>query len=87
MTENRPHRKVKHESLKTETGHQTGEVELGKPVRLPYIRKISSQMPANTRRSLEGRDNRHIRNSNKELKLFDHTQLSTLTLQEIELCN
>lgn len=84
MAENRPQPKVKHESLKTETALlKTGELELGKPVRLPYIRKISAnhQVNAPTRRSLEGRDTRAMRNSNKELKLFDHTQLSTLTLQ------
>ena len=48
MSENRPQR-AKNENLKTENSLllKTGELELGKPVKLPYIRKISSNAPNN----------------------------------------
>lgn len=91
MSENRPQR-IKNENLKTEASQlvKTGEVELGKPVKLPYIRKISTNANPNSnfsRKSLEGKDTRVMRNSNKELQLLEQTHLNLLTLQEIELCN
>ncbi len=60
---------MKHESLKTETSLvKAGEMELGKPVRLPYIRKISTNNQAQggvTRRSLEAKEGRAMRSSNQ----------------------
>ncbi len=90
MTENRPHRN-KNENLKTEASMVgKGEVELGKPVKLPHIRKISTNTHNNvnfSRKSLEGKETRVMRNSNKELQLLEQTHHNLLTLQEIELCN
>lgn len=91
MSENRPHRN-KNENLKTENSMlvKTGEVELGKPVKLPHIRKISTNANNNgnfSRKSLEGKETRVMRNSNKELQLLEQTHHNLLTLQEIELCN
>lgn len=91
MSENRPQR-LKNENLKTEAaqGFKACDVELGKPVKLPYIRKISTNATNNpnfSRKSLEGKDTRVMRNSNKELQLLEQTHLNLLTLQEIELCN
>jgi hypothetical protein len=55
MTENRPAR-AKNENMKTESalGGKFAELEFGKPVKLPFIRKISSnaQQPTIPRRSL-----------------------------------
>lgn len=89
MSENRPQR-LKNENLKTEACQliKTGEVELGKPVKLPYIRKISTNTNPNSnpnysRKSLEGKETRVMRNSNKELQLLEQTHLNLLTLQEI----
>lgn len=77
--------------MKTETSFsgKFGEVEFGKLVRLPYIRKISTnaQNTALSRKSLECKDTRIMRTSNKELNLLEQTQMNMLTLQEIELCN
>jgi hypothetical protein len=91
----------KNENLKTESclggkgcegeaGREAGRaVELGKPVKLPYIRKVSTnaQHAHISRHSLESKETRVMRNSNKELQLLDQTHLHLLTLQEIELCN
>lgn len=55
--------------MKTENSilSKFGEVELGKPVRLPYIRKIStnSHNCNISRKSLEAKEARVMRNFNK----------------------
>lgn len=97
MVERGPNR-ARNENLKTEVSfsNRGPELELGKLVRLPYIRKISNNPSSSNshnshnsqnnpleRRSLENRETRLMRNSNKELHLLQHTYLNTLTLQEI----
>lgn len=89
MTENRNH-KHKPENLKTEASFSSrlGEVELGKLVRLPYIRKISTNAYNHSleRKSLENKEHRINRNSNKELNLTEHSQINILTMEELGLC-
>lgn len=84
MTENKRGRH-KPESLKTECSlvGRIGEMEFGKPVRLPYIRKISNSghHPTVSRRSLEGQEGRPARLTCKGA--LDQTQIHMLTLQEI----
>ena len=83
MNERRSHR-VRNENLKTEAGHslKSTEVELGKFVRLPYIRKNNHQGP-HDRKSLETKEAYIMRNSNKEVNLMEYTNINMLTLQEI----
>jgi hypothetical protein len=63
MKDKRTHR-PRNENLKTESSVKPTELELGKLVRLPYIRKIS-QHNQHHPSSLDRPENRALRNSHK----------------------